>query len=219
MKKKFIFDKLYSSFNCLFGLQADKFLVENLKNLHIENAIDLGCGEGRHTLYLAQEGIHVKAIDKSRKAIEKLCLLSKKFKLFNMIEPTIDDILEINLKENFYDLCILSFVLPFFSRSQVLKIIEKIKLILKKDGFIYISALTTEDPDYFILKTKYKEIEPQTIWNENLQCFQFWFRPLELLNLFSDFEIIDYKETVIPFPRPPGKHAMCLLFAKKINNI
>lgn len=57
------FDELYLSSPCFFGPAADRFLANNLAHVPVGKALDLGCGEGRNMLYLAQNGFEVTGIE------------------------------------------------------------------------------------------------------------------------------------------------------------
>lgn len=57
------FDELYLSSPCFFGRAADRFLANNLAHVPVGKALDLGCGEGRNMLYLAQNGFEVTGIE------------------------------------------------------------------------------------------------------------------------------------------------------------
>jgi SAM-dependent methyltransferase len=50
---------------------VEDFVIQ-LKQLSVHNIIDLGCGVGRHALYLAREGFKVTAIDLSNKGLNHL---------------------------------------------------------------------------------------------------------------------------------------------------
>lgn len=80
-------------------------------------ALDVGCGEGRHSLFLAQNGYLVDAINISEKAIEKLELLVQEYEVSEFIFPKIGDTREMNLPVQKYDLAVLTYVFPFLKFS------------------------------------------------------------------------------------------------------
>ena len=138
VKKKF--NTLYESQGCVWGLEADKYLAIHLEKAPLGTALDLGCGEGRHSLYLVQKGYTVEAVDISEKALEKLEILAKEYDVEGKIVLKQDDITTITLPENKYDLVVISFVFPFLRRSTITTVIEKVNHALKNKGCIYISA-------------------------------------------------------------------------------
>ncbi len=209
------FDKLYESAECIWGLQADKYLAMFLQEARKGRALDVGCGEGRHSLYLAQEGYLVDAIDISENAIQKLRSLAEEYGFSELISPRTGDLRTLDLLEGRYDLAVVSYVFPFLKRSDILTVLDKVKLSLKSGGCIYASAVTTDDEEYRNYVKEQQPIEPRTYYSPGLKCYCYYFEKGELKTLFSDFDIIDYTETVVILQREPYSHAMCLIFARK----
>ncbi len=66
-----IFDDYYSADSSHFTQRHSGWLesiVETLRPATDGQCLDLGCGHGRNTLYLAQQGFKVTAVDNSRAA-------------------------------------------------------------------------------------------------------------------------------------------------------
>ncbi len=213
MKREF--DRLYASSECVWGLKADGYLAKFLEKAPRGRALDIGCGEGRHSLYLAQKGYTVDAVDMSEKAIEKLRCSAEEYKVSNVITTAAGDVTTMDLPVETYDLVVISFVFPFLKRADIKIMLEKAKRSLKRKGCIYISALTTDDPEYKKYSKGQRPIEPRTFYSPGLHCYCYFFEKGELKTLFSDFSIIDYTETVVELPREPYVHAFCLIFAQK----
>jgi 2-polyprenyl-3-methyl-5-hydroxy-6-metoxy-1,4-benzoquinol methylase len=213
MKKEF--NRLYESSECVWGLEADKYLDIFLYKAQKGNALDVGCGEGRHSLFLAQKGYTVDAIDISEKAINKLKIFLEEYEVREFIFPEVGDIRFMELPSQKYDLAVLSYVFPFLKLSDIKTILTKVEQSLKPSGCIYVSALTVDDPEYKQYSAEQEPIEPETFYSPGLKCFCHYFKKGELKTFFSDFDIIDYTETVVELPREPYTHAMCLIFAQK----
>ncbi len=62
----------YQEIDRLWISQADPSLVVAVDTLTPGSALDLGCGEGRNSLYLAKRGWNVTAVDFSDVALERL---------------------------------------------------------------------------------------------------------------------------------------------------
>jgi len=214
MKREF--DKLYTSSACVWGLEADKYLATFLEKAPKGRALDVGCGEGRHSLYLAQNGYTVDAVDLSETAIEKVKLNAQTYNVEESILPTAGDVRTMVIPDETYDLVVMSFVFPFLKRSDIEIILKKVKQCLKPGGCIYISALTTDDPEYKDYSQKQSPVELRTFYSPGLNCYCYFFERGELKEFFSDFSIIDYTEEVVELPREPYTHAFCLIFAQKV---
>lgn len=67
------YDELYGRLDEAFGAEPDSLLVEHRRLLDpTRPVLDVGAGQGRHSLLLAAEGFTVEAIDPSPVAIESL---------------------------------------------------------------------------------------------------------------------------------------------------
>ena len=56
-----------------YWLEPDRVVVElvgRLDRVRVKDVLDLGCGVGRHTLYLAEAGFNVMAVDSSAEALK-----------------------------------------------------------------------------------------------------------------------------------------------------
>lgn len=103
--------------------------------------LDVGCGDGRHSLYLAELGFYVDAFDISKNAIEKIDYLKR---LNNLkINTYICDALEFEFKYK-YDLIIIHGVLQFIEREKQPEIIRLLKNWTNTGGY-HIAALFTDD--------------------------------------------------------------------------
>lgn len=209
------FDRLYDSTGCVWGLEADRYLATFLDRAPRGTALDVGCGEGRHALFLAQAGYSVDALDMSEKAIEKLNFRIEEYGVKGLVLPRVVDMRAVDLPEDYYDLAVISYVFPFLRFSEINSVLERVKASLRSKGCIYVSALTTEDPEYGNYSREQQPVEPRTFYSPGLMCYCYYFERNELRELFSDFSIIDYTETVVELPREPYQHAMCLIFAEK----
>jgi tellurite methyltransferase len=77
---KTLWDKRYSKRSYVYGKSPAKFLAENFDYLKPEsNILDMGMGEGRNAVFLAQKGHKVTGIDISSVAIKKSQILAKEF--------------------------------------------------------------------------------------------------------------------------------------------
>ena len=62
----------YEQHHHIWSTEPDPLLVECVESLEPSTAIDLGAGEGRHALWLAQHGWNVTAVDVSDIALQRL---------------------------------------------------------------------------------------------------------------------------------------------------
>jgi len=70
-----IWDKVYSNDSAFFGEGPSNFsqmCYRDFKKHHVNKLLELGCGQGRDTLFFASHDLDVYAIDSSKVAIESL---------------------------------------------------------------------------------------------------------------------------------------------------
>lgn len=203
------YDQIYKNKN-VWGNQPNELLKKIYKRLNAgANFLDLGCGQGRDALFMALKGFKVTAIDRSQEGIKKIkeFIQAKKLSPVN-INLFCEDIRNFNIEKNKYNLINAFNSLQFIPKKDALKIIGNIKSSVKNNGYIIISCFTTSDPLY---KKR----------NNHTHCF---FKPQELKKIFSDFNIIKYKEEIIKDKGHPGNpephtHGVVKMIAQKIKNI
>lgn len=117
-----------------------KRTVERIKEKGDLRILDLGCGAGRDTLYFANLGYKVTALDLSSKA---LSLFQKKPK---NVEFICEDMQNINLPANSFDVVFANLTLHYFDDKTTRKIIDNITKSLVKDGVLTFLCKSTKDP-------------------------------------------------------------------------
>ena len=72
MSKRDAWNARYGSVDLVWGIEPNRFLEEALRDVEPHGRIlDLACGEGRNTIWLAQRGWRATGVDFSRVAIER----------------------------------------------------------------------------------------------------------------------------------------------------
>jgi SAM-dependent methyltransferase len=129
---------------------SDEFLPVALrwKESNKRTVLDIGCGRGRHSLFLAEMGFDVTATDISPEGIGQLQKEAKRRKLDKNIRTLVCDMLELPFKKNSFD-----YVLGFHSifhtdYAGLKKVIAKITDILKESGQLYITFNSKSNPSF-----------------------------------------------------------------------
>lgn len=118
-----------------FAKRAYKLIkIKNLKNL-----LDLGCGDGRDSIYFSNKGIKVTALDFSKSGIKKLEEQN------NKIDCIFEDIKNINFAENTFDVVYAHLSLHYFDNETTSNIFANLYKILKKSGLIFVKCKSTDD--------------------------------------------------------------------------
>lgn len=108
--------------------EASKKLIEVIEKIKGKKALDIACGGGRNSIYLANKGFEVDAVDISEVALETL----DKKNIPN-ITTKIVDLDNFIPEKNSYDLIIMT---NFLDRELIPHLIDA----LKKDGVIFIET-------------------------------------------------------------------------------
>lgn len=195
------FNKIYSGDKNAWGMEVSPILINALKYIKRGLVLDIGCGQGKETIYLANKGFDVVALDSSSVAIDQIKEIIKKNKLKN-IRAVNSDIIDFEIKKNAYDLILCFNVLYFLEKSTARRIVKKIQEGMKKGGIIAMSLFTVHD----------------TFYNEQKK-HRFYVETNEVRGLFENFEILDYFEGIINEPRhasypDPHTHGVVKIVAK-----
>ncbi|MDO4230809.1 MAG: SAM-dependent methyltransferase TehB [Lautropia sp.] len=157
-------------------------VVEAMEHVSGERALDIGCGNGRNTLYLAQRGFHVDAWDWAAERLDNLQRIADAEKLDDRIYISEVD-LNLRRAGNFdgpYDFVLSTVVFMFLQPDAIPSLIESMKNETAPGGVnLIVSAMDSDD---------YPCRMP----------FPFRFQSGELKQYYADWEIIKYDEN-------PGK--------------
>jgi SAM-dependent methyltransferase len=129
---------------------SDEFLPVALrwKESGKKTALDIGCGRGRHSLFLAELGFDVTATDISPEGIAQLEEEAKKRNLDGKIKTLVSDMLELPFKDDSFD-CALGFLsITHTDYAGLKKIIVKIHRMLTDSGRFYVTFNSKNSAGY-----------------------------------------------------------------------
>jgi len=190
-------------------------IIERWQEKKYSSVLDLGCGTGRHSVFLATLGFSVSAFDLAEDGIDKL--RSKVHDSDLNISIQVGDMLNLPYEPESFD-CILSMFTVQHTDMKGLKIILKnIYTALKPTGEAFIT-LTSKKSDAWekhrdsriddntLIKTEGSEVNvPHTYLNYD-----------EVIGHLNDFNILKIQEIITYLPKQEKKHAhfYCLLSKK-----
>ena len=143
----------FSSKPEMFGLEPSysaKKALEVFKKNKIKKILELGAGLGRDTIFFAQNGIYVHAIDYSLSAINIIKKRSKESNLEKFIKVQNYDIRQkLNFDNQSFQACYSHMLFCMALTNQNLKDLNKeIGRILKKDGINIYTVRNQTDSDF-----------------------------------------------------------------------
>ena len=134
-------DKIFKKEGKVFErVQEDIPRITNLfKKKGVKKVLDLGCGSGRHLVYLARRGLNVYGFDISEHGIKiaKDWLKKEKVKAGFKIG---DIYKKLPYNDNFFDALISVQTLHHNRIGDIRKLIKEIERILKPGGFIFVTV-------------------------------------------------------------------------------
>lgn len=163
--------------------------------------LDVGCGDGRHSLYLAGLGFQVDAFDISQNAINKINYL-KELSGLN-INTYVCDALEFEFKHK-YDLIIVHGVLQFIEREKQPEILELLKKWTNVNGYHIVALFTDEEP----VPEDLKDVMVGVFKNEEIKDY---YNEWEI-KMFESYKFNDEHENGIKHC-----HALNKIIARKVN--
>lgn len=104
--------------------------------------LDVGCGDGRDSLYFAQNGLKVTAIDFSEKAIERVHALGAP------IDARAMDTTRMDFPDASFDVVYAHLSLHYFDDTMTTEVFANIHRMLKPRGHFFVRCKSTEDPYY-----------------------------------------------------------------------
>lgn len=164
-------DEKYSRPTFIYGKSPVKFLAENYQYIPFEgNVLDMGMGEGRNAVFLAQKGYKVTGVDISSVAVKKAYLLAQEFGV--KIKGVVASLSEYKIAPNSFDAIVCFY---YVDRS----LVERMKSWLKPGGILIYEAHTTREK----IKGKHDPLYEATYLKEQ-----------ELLKLFPGMRVLKYEE-------------------------
>jgi len=122
--------------------QAVVELVKIFKSRNIKRILDLGCGTGRHLVYLAKQGFEVYGSDVSERGLSYAKRGLEKERLNAIILRS--DMTVIPHPDTFFDAVISIYVIYHNTLDNIEKAVSEIRRVLKKNGYLVLTVPRTD---------------------------------------------------------------------------
>lgn len=190
MKK--IYDKTYRETEHVFGIEPEDSLVKFIEKINKNYPVlDIGAGQGRNSVFMADQGFTVDAIDTSKVAVETIAKISDERNL--KINVAKSDFLKFNSGGRKYS-CIMIFGLfQMMNWHDINEFVKKAKKLTVEGGLIFITAFGTKDPSYKECVKNYIEIGKNSFFGDETHIKTF-LEEDEILSYFSNETIIHHFE-------------------------
>jgi len=180
-------------------------LRSNLSTISFDQCLEIGCGTGKNTIWLAEKAKHITAVDLSEemlaKAKEKITSDKVEFKQADITK-------EWSFKSGLYDLVTFSLVLEHIEDLDY--IFQQVAASLQKDGYVYIGELHPFK-QYGGSKARF-ETETGT---QVVPCFNHHLSDFMIPAKKYGFTIVDINEYFDDDNRNEIPRILCILLQKK----
>lgn len=161
-------------------------IVALLEQRGATTVLDLGCGTGRHLVYLAQRGFQVSGLDSSPQAIEGARQwladegLEGDLRLSSMAEP-------LPWPDAAFDAVLSVQVIHHAELATIRSVVAEVHRVLKPGGFLFVTVPSLRNQG-----DTFREIEPNTLVpldGPEKGLPHHYFTPEELRDVFGAFEM------------------------------
>jgi len=199
-------DTNYRETQNVFGADPAPILVRHAKLLEDGLPIlDVGCGQGRNSFFLARLGHEVHALDPSTVAVEQTAAVAEGEGL--QITTQVGVIEDVHRPESGFGAILVFGLIPILTRAQIDAMVASIESLIAPGGLLFITAFTTEDP-------KFEAHGPEThpADEDYDHGSRTYLEPDELRSLFAGWQVIHYWEGLGPEHRhgdgPVERHGL-----------
>ena len=188
-----IWDEIYSNDSAFFGEEPSDFAQKcygDFKRYDVKRLLELGCGQGRDSIFFASNGLDVYAVDSSKVAIENIkqkmrgkniCLHLSHFEVRQAL-PFDSSHFDAVYSHMFYNMRFIDEELKFLFKES--------SRVLKNNGLLYFSVRSDKD----VLYNKGKKID-SNIYEINGFQIRFFTKPQIKSFLSNRFEIKKIEES------------------------
>jgi cyclopropane fatty-acyl-phospholipid synthase-like methyltransferase len=200
------FDQVYRAAEDYYGNEVRPDFEAFLLSLpRRARCLDLGCGQGRHTLFAARRGISVHAVDYSEVAASQLRKMTAEEGL--PVEVESGDVRGLRPDPGSYDGIFMVSFLSHLDPADVRPIVDRALEWLKPGGQVYVEAFTTADPAF----------RQEADRSETSPALKRFFAPGEIRAFFDRYTVTKYREFVEDDHThgPAHRHGVALLVGSR----
>ena len=204
------YDDYYRSTPEVFGSAPNQILVERAGLIDPSSiTLEIACGQGRNSFFLARNGMTVHALDQSVEAVRQVKAVAEKEGL--AIRTIHSGFADLQPEATGYGAILVFGLIPDLKRDDVAALVTTVEKVLAPKGLLFITAFGTWDPAFENHQREWTED------SENSFCsldgvVRTYLEPGELVALFPGLEVIHFWEGLGPEHRhgdgPPERHGL-----------
>jgi len=147
MDQKKLWKQIWNRDDRLTPNRFAKRSFSEIKNKSFKTLLDVGCGVGVDSIFFAQNGLKVTAVDFSESGIEKLKQTITRKKIKNLT-PELGDISNLRFSPKSFDVIYAHLSLHYFDDKTTTKIFNDLYKFLRPKGLFFIKCKSTDDRLY-----------------------------------------------------------------------
>lgn len=183
-------DRVYAANGVFFEQLHEDLpaLAELLKKRNAHTVLDLGCGTGRHIVYLAEQGFTLAGVDASATGIATTrqqldaAGLSADLQQLDIFEP-------LPFTDGSFDAVVSTQVIHHALLARIEALIDEIHRVLTDSGLLFVTVPRLKNQG-----SRFEEVEPNTLIPlDGIEAGlpHHYFKPEELESVLSAFQITD----------------------------
>ena len=147
--------QIYSEESDLFGVEPSapaQKAVEMFKKENLAHILELGCGQGRDTLYFAQRGFSVHALDYAESGIRSITGKARELGLSARVTAIRHDVcVPLPFEDNYFDACYSHMLYCMaLTTAELVSLSDEVRRVLKPSGYQIYTVRHIRDPHYGI---------------------------------------------------------------------
>lgn len=184
-----------------------RFIFKNFKRDGSEKILDLGCGAGRHVIFMATEGIVPYGLDFSQEGVEYTRSVLSEMGMHEYAENIkVSNVTDIPFEDGVFDGLLCIGVLYYMGVSDIKKAASEIYRVLRDDGKAMIlvrstrdyrsqspDSVPTEERNTFIIE----EYDTSKSANKETGMLMHFFEKEEIVKLFSGFRNVEINRVTV----------------------
>ncbi len=186
------YDKTYKEVKDVFGNEPEEILVNYFEQINrAKPVLDIGSGQGRNSIFLAEKGYQVDAIDTSIVAVDTLNKIAREKGL--QIKAHQNGFENFLPQTDFYSGIMVLGLIQILSNDDFSKLKEKLNSWTVKGSLLFITAFGTADPSYERYAANWVSVS-KNIFADNKGNYRRFLEPDEILLIFKDYEVVHHWE-------------------------
>jgi cyclopropane fatty-acyl-phospholipid synthase-like methyltransferase len=203
------YNDAYESTPNLFGAKPDIILSDHVHLLDKKlSTLDIGSGQGRHTLFLARQGFSVVGLDPSTAATHELQAIVDEEQLpVRCLATTIE---EYDAGDSTFGAVLVFGLIQILTHDAIRDLVERINRLIASGGFVFVTAWTVDDSSFESVSQRGELTGPNSFRLPNGDV-RTYLEHGQLKELFANWKIEYYREALGEWHRhgdgEPERHA------------